>query len=83
MHCVPNPHSRSNSTTKETTNLVTAEVAELLSKEETHLSPNNYVSQKFLKDRGQRPVINLKGLSQLVKEDFKMEGFHQETGWSR
>ena len=42
--------------------------------------PRNYVSQIFLvekKDRGQRPVINLKGLNQFVKtEHFKMEGLH-------
>ena len=47
---------------------------------ETHLSPDNYVSQIFLvekKDGGQRPVINLKGLNQFMKmEYFKMEGLH-------
>jgi len=63
--------------------LITAEVAELLSKGaivETQLCPDSYVSQIFLvekKDGGQRPVINLKGLNQFVKQEhFKMEGLH-------
>ena len=70
-------------TTVENATLITAEVAELLSKGaivETQLSPDSYVSQIFLvekKDGGQRPVINLKGLNQFVKQEhFKMEGLH-------
>ena len=42
--------------------------------------PENFMSQIFLvekKDRGLRPVINLKDLNQFVKaEHFKMEGLH-------
>ena len=70
-------------TTTENATLITAEVAELVSKGaivETQLSPDSYVSQIFLvekKDGGQRPVINLKGLNQfVVQEHFKMEGLH-------
>ena len=71
---------------------VTLEVLELLSKGavvETQASPRSYLSQIFLvekKDRGQRPVINLKGLNQFVKtEHFKMESiqisYSHRTGW--
>jgi len=45
---------------------------------EAMYSLKNYLSQIFLvekKDRGQRPVINLKGLNQFVKTElFKMKG---------
>ena len=64
-------------TTTENATLITAEVAELVSKGaivETQLSPDSYVSQIFLvekKDGGQRPVINLKGLNQFVVQEFK------------
>ena len=70
-------------TTAENATLITAEVQELLTKGaivETQLSPHNYVSQIFLvekKDGGQRPVINLKGLNQFVRQEyFKMEGLY-------
>ena len=47
---------------------------------ETTLSKNSFVSQIFLvekKERGQRPVINLKSLNTFVRtEHFKMEGLH-------
>ena len=75
------PHQIQTST--ENATLITAEIAELLSKRaivETLLSPDNYLSQIFLvekKDGGQRPVINLKGLNQFVRQEhFKMEGLH-------
>ena len=62
---------------------MTLEVMELLSKGaivETQLTPDSFVSQIFLvekKDGGQRLVINLKALNQLMRvEHFKIEGLH-------
>ena len=68
-------------TTTENATLITAKVVELLwAILETQLSPNSYLSQICLvekKDGGQRPVINLKGLNQFLKQEhFKMEGLH-------
>jgi len=58
---------------------ITSEVLELIAKGaivETGYSPENYLSQ-IREGRGQRPVVNLKGLNQFVKtEHFKMEGLH-------
>ena len=70
-----------------TSSLVTLEVTELLSKGaivETQLTPHSFISHIFLvekKDGGQRPVINLKGLNQLVSvEHFKMKVLHLLPG---
>ena len=61
------------------------EVQELLNKEAVHLVKQRVVTEGFIsalfvvpkKDRGNRPVVNLKPLNQCITyEHFKMEGIH-------
>ena len=67
----------------EQTQLIVEEVQELLNKGavvQIHSPRRGFYSNLFLvpkKDRGQRPVINLKALNQFVQvQHFKMEGIH-------